>query len=114
MQAGQQAVVDPCSLRVLDAGGIWLDLTGQPRSSRLDEAGQALLRARNFEHYRDELLSGQAVNITEYRAAWHTILRAPAPVETVATERQRMIEFVRKADSERRWRNIVHIGIGGS
>ncbi|MDX3989126.1 MAG: glucose-6-phosphate isomerase, partial [Achromobacter sp.] len=42
------------------------------------------------------------------------MLRAPAPVEAVAAERQRMNEFIRKADSERRWRNIVHIGIGGS
>src|SRR5690606_10009775 len=70
--------------------------------------------ARSFTLYRDRLLSGQPINTTEERAAWHTMLRAPAPVESVNAERQRMIEFVRNADSERRWRNIVHIGIGGS
>jgi glucose-6-phosphate isomerase len=59
-------------------------------------------------------LSGQIANTTENRAAWHTALRAPAPVAEVAAERQRMNEFIRLADSERRWRNIVHIGIGGS
>src|SRR3546814_6806364 len=51
---------------------------------------------------------------TEGRAAWHTALRAPAPSDEGATERQRLNDFVRLADSERRWRNIVHIGIGGS
>src|SRR3546814_18295765 len=51
---------------------------------------------------------------TEGRAAWHTALRAPAPNDEVATERQRLNDFVRLADSERRWRNIVPIGIGGS
>src|SRR5690606_33857469 len=50
----------------------------------------------------------------EDRAAWHTALRTAAPDPEIALERQRMLEFVRLADSERRWRTIVHIGIGGS
>lgn len=112
--AGQEADVDPCSLRILDAGGICLDLTGQAGSPKLTQAGQALLEARGFAFCREQLLSGKVANITEDRAAWHTVLRAPAPIESVATERQRMNEFIRKADSERRWRNIIHIGIGGS
>lgn len=114
IQAGKTAPVDPTLLHVVDAAGLSLDLTGQAGSPELQEAGQALLVERQFSLQRDKLLSGQPINNTEGRAAWHTMLRAPAPVEAVSAERQRMNEFIRKADSERRWRNIVHIGIGGS
>src|SRR5690606_1438356 len=79
-----------------------------------EEATEALLAARQFDAMRDRLLSGGIANVTEERAAWHTALRTPAPIDEVAAERQRLNEFVRLADSERRWRNIVHIGIGGS
>src|SRR5690606_13455703 len=58
--------------------------------------------------------SGGRINATEDRAAWHTALRAPDAPGEVQAERARMNEWVRAADSERRWRNIVHIGIGGS
>lgn len=111
---GRASTVDPARLRVLEAAGLCLDLTGQTASPELNEAGEVLLAARDFEQYRNRLFSGQHLNNTEERSAWHTMLRAPAPEETVAAERQRMNEFVRKADSERRWRNIIHIGIGGS
>src|SRR5690606_17870323 len=47
-------------------------------------------------------------------AAWHTVLRDAAPPAEVAVERERVRAFVQNADTERRWRNIVHIGIGGS
>lgn len=114
VNAGKTATVNPDELRILQAAGLCLDLTGQAYSPTLALAGARLLEARQLEDYRDKLLSGQPINTTEERAAWHTMLRAPAPVESVNAERQRMIEFVRNADSERRWRNIVHIGIGGS
>ena len=114
IEAGRASVIHSTNLRILSGAGLSLDLTGQVTSAQLSEASQALLTARNFDLYRDQLLSGQSINTTEERAAWHTMLRAPAPVGAVAAERQRMNEFVRKADSERRWRNIIHIGIGGS
>lgn len=114
LHAGRTATVDVKRLNILEAAGLYLDLTGQSASQTLTAAGRALLDARQFPLLRDKLLSGQAINNTEERAAWHTMLRAPAPVEAVSAERQRMNEFVRVADSERRWRNIVHIGIGGS
>jgi len=114
VDAARSARVRSDDLNVLEAAGISLDLTGQVRSPELIQAGNALLAARHFEQQRDQLLSGQLVNATEERAAWHTMLRAAAPTKEVAAERLRMNEFIRKADSERRWRNIVHIGIGGS
>ncbi|CAM5518633.1 glucose-6-phosphate isomerase [Eoetvoesiella caeni] len=112
--AAEAASVRTNDLRILDAAGINVDITGQVASEELEAAGQALLEARQFGQLRSTLLSGGIANLTEDRAAWHTVLRAPAPVAEVAAERQRMNEFVRQADSERRWRNIIHIGIGGS
>src|SRR5690606_29184701 len=84
---------------------------GRPRPR---EAAQAVRAARDFTAMRNPLLPAATAKTTEERAAWHTALRAPAPIREVALERQRLNAFVRLADSERRWRNIVHIGIGGS
>src|SRR5699024_151388 len=84
------------------------------RSAELRASIQALLEARNFDAQRERLFNGGIVNHTENRAAWHTMLRRPAPMPEVTAERVRLNEFIRQADSERRWRNIVHIGIGGS
>src|SRR5690606_5267502 len=101
-------------LRLLNAAGLELDLSGQYTSAELDSAAEALLAARDFDGQRRRLLEGGIVNPTENRAAWHTALRAPAALAEVTAERQRLIEFIHSADTERRWRNIVHIGIGGS
>jgi glucose-6-phosphate isomerase len=112
--AAARAPIDVHRLRVLGAAGLDVDISGQGWSPELQRAGAALLEARQFGPMRELLLDGGIVNITENRAAWHTALRAPDPVDEVAAERQRLTEFVRQADSERRWRNVVHIGIGGS
>lgn len=102
------------SLRLINAAGIDLDISGQGSSPELVQATERLLAARQFDTLRQRLLSGDIANTTEERAAWHTALRVPAPIDEVAAERLRLNDFVRQADSERRWRNIVHIGIGGS
>ncbi len=112
--AAKASTVATDAPRLIHAAGLVLDITGQHESAALAQAGEALLGYRDFDHRRHELLSGGLANPTEQRAAWHTMLRAPAPIQEVAAQRQRMNEFVRQADSERRWRNIVHIGIGGS
>lgn len=112
--AARTARIDPARLSVINAAGIELDLSGQHASAALQEAAENLLSARNFEEVRRKLLEGAVVNPTEDRAAWHTALRAPAPVSEIVAERQRILEFINQADTERRWRNIIHIGIGGS
>ncbi len=113
-QAARQARVDTGTLRVLEAAGLQLDLSGQRHSPALEQAGLDLLQARDFDTQRQRLLAGEAVNATEQRPAWHSALRATAPLPAVAAERERMRRFVQQADTERRWRHIVHIGIGGS
>ncbi|MEQ4617170.1 MAG: glucose-6-phosphate isomerase [Corticimicrobacter sp.] len=101
-------------LRILPAAGLHVDVSAQPLSPALDQAASDLLAVRGFERAREALFAGQAVNVTEQRAAWHTMLRAPAPIAEVVQARQHLLDFVHRADTERRWRNIVHIGIGGS
>nr|WP_257216548.1 glucose-6-phosphate isomerase [Allopusillimonas soli] len=112
--AAAQSSIQTHSLHIITAAGLDVDVSSQGTSPALTQATQALLEARHFEAMRSQLLEGGHINVTEDRAAWHTALRAPDPIEEVALERARMTEFVRQADSERKWRNIVHIGIGGS
>ncbi|CAM4095814.1 glucose-6-phosphate isomerase [Bordetella tumulicola] len=102
------------TLRVIEAAGMSIDLSAQPHSDAFTEASHALLRVRNFKQMRRDLLEGGIVNHTEDRAAWHTMLREPSPTPEVAHERTRLLQFVQRADSERRWRHVLHIGIGGS
>ncbi|MGB7523386.1 glucose-6-phosphate isomerase [Castellaniella sp.] len=104
----------PDALDLIEAPGLALDSSGQRHSPELMAAGEALLRARDFEVQRARLLAGEVVNLTEDRAAWHTLLRAPESTPEVQAERERMDAWVRRADAGRRWRHVVHIGIGGS
>jgi len=89
----------------------------------------ALARARNLEQTRSALFSGEAVNATEHRAAWHTALRAgaddpnidPSLARTLKEEQTRFLGF---AEALRAGRilgstgavidTVVCIGIGGS
>jgi len=113
-QSALGAHIDTQRRRILHAAGLAIDLSAQRSSDALALAAQALLDVRQFSTLRARLLAGETVNFTENRAAWHTALRAPAPMADIAAERQRMADFIQKADHERRWRTIVHIGIGGS
>jgi len=106
------------TLRILDAGGLQVDLTAQRQSPALEQAGAALLAQQGFEAARAGLFAGDHINWTEDRAAWHTALRAaqpPAPVaEAVLGERARLRRFVQDADARQAWRHVLHLGIGGS
>lgn len=112
--AAQQA--DPLrnDLRLIEAAGLTIDLSGQRYDAALGQAGAELLAQRQFEQQRAILLSGGIANLTENRAAWHNMLRQPAAIPEVMAERERLNAFVRESDLARRWRHIVHIGIGGS
>lgn len=99
---------------ILDAAGLSIDLSAQRSSTELSQAGQDLLKARQLNTLRQALFDGEHLNTTEDRAAWHTMLRQPQPLKEVQSERLRVLELVRRVDNDRRWRNIVHIGIGGS
>lgn len=114
-KAAGQGKVNRNQLNILNAAGIQVDLSTQLRSPEQQDAAQRLLEARHFEAARVALIDGHPfLNTTEKRAAWHTQLRRPRVDNAVREEHHRVQEFVRRADSERRWRNVIHIGIGGS
>lgn len=100
--------------KVIQAAGLSIDLSAQRSSAALAQATRNLLDARELNALRQALFDGEAINTTENRAAWHTMLRKPQPLVEVQSERLRVLELVRRVDNDRRWRNIVHIGIGGS
>jgi glucose-6-phosphate isomerase len=100
--------------KILQAAGLNVDLSAQRRSEQLDQSICELLEARQLTVLKQALFEGEHINTTEDRAAWHTMLRKPQPLVEVQSERLRVQELVRRIDNDRRWRNIVHIGIGGS
>lgn len=122
VQAAQSSAVASDGLSLIQAPGLVLDSSGQRHSQELAQAGIDLLESRDFSFHRNQLFAGEVVNPTEQRSAWHTALRSPArPKQSsrtdfneIISERERMDAWVRRADAERRWRHIVHIGIGGS
>lgn len=105
-------------LRLINAPGLRLDLTAQAHSPALQEAAAELLEQQGFEAARAQLFDGGNANWTEQRPAWHTALRAPQPPAMVAAavlaERERVRQFVREADAAKRYRCVLHLGIGGS
>ena len=95
----------------------------------------ALAEAADLEGFRRRLFAGEAVNVTEHRAAMHMALRAPADsglraalgstiddaAKLAAAERDRMRAFVtavhdgsKRGATGERFTDVVNIGIGGS
>jgi len=105
-------------LRMIQAAGLTVDLSTQRTSKAMQNAATDLLKHRNFDQVRQQLFQGESVNWTENRPALHTALRAPEPPAQVAkqviNERARMQAFVEQANTQNRYRNVVHLGIGGS
>jgi len=115
----------------LTAAGLYLDLSKQPWSRAGLAAALALAQAADVEGARARLFAGDIVNATEKRPALHMALRAPdgadfrALGEAVSGEveetRGRMRAFSEAVRSGalagatgKPFRNVVHIGIGGS
>ncbi len=117
-QAARDASLRCEPLRIIDAAGLQIDLTTQRHSTELDQACAALLAQQGFEKTRAGLFSGEPINWTEHRAAWHTALRAAQPpaavAEQVLGERQRVRQFVADANAHGAWKHVLHLGIGGS
>lgn len=121
-KAFSQAVLDspakPNALHVIHAAELEVDLSTQRTSPAMINAARNLLEQQGFESLRKDLFEGAAINWTENRAAWHTALRAtspPAPVaEAILTERAHLAKFIEEVNARNQYRNVVHLGIGGS
>jgi len=118
VQAVRAAERHASCLRLIDAAGLSVDLSAQAWSPALENAGAALLAQQGFDTARQQLFEGGKINWTEQRAAWHTALRAPVPPASIAAdvqrERARLRAFVAQTNLDNKYRNIVHLGIGGS
>ena len=116
---------------VVEACGLRLDLSKQPWSGAGLNAALGLAAAAGVEAARDRLFAGEAVNVTEGRAALHMALRAPdgadfraagkpvsGDVEAVRARMKTFAKAVRSGEitgaTGRPFTTIVHIGIGGS
>jgi len=97
---------------VAEAAGLALDYSRQRLGSMTLALLAELATERGFEQWREALLEGRRVNLTENRAAWHTALRAgaAAPEEVQAT----LARMQALAGGLNGIRRIVNLGIGGS
>jgi glucose-6-phosphate isomerase len=117
-QAVSACPTKPDALRILRAAELEVDLSTQRHSPALVIAARALLTQQGFEQARADLFGGAPINWTENRAAWHTALRAPTPpagvAQAVQTEQAKLAGFVERVNAQNLYRNVVHLGIGGS
>mgnify|MGYP002779631869 CR=1 FL=1 len=112
------------------AAGLTLDLSRTSITEEVRDALLALARARGVTRFRDAMAAGEAVNVTERRAALHMALRGPngafradgedASGDVHATLRA-MEAFARGVHdgtitgaTGARFTDVVNIGIGGS
>ena len=109
------------------AAGLLLDFSRQRADQEIVAALAELARACALPTAARRLFEGAIVNSTERRPALHTALRAPveerpgAVAESIGAARSRMLSIAEDVrDAQRRgiagrpFRNIVHVGIGGS
>ena len=100
---------------VVEAPGVRLDYSRQRLGAMTLRLLSHLATERGLPQWREALLSGQKVNSTEDRAAWHTALRAGGsrPPEVRATL-GRMRDLSEKIRNEGKIKRIVNLGTGGS
>lgn len=114
----------------LEAAGLFLDYSRNKISTDVIDQLLALAKAADLEGRREALFAGEAVNVTEQRAALHMALRDPEgeyralgqPVSAmVRDELKKMARFCRAAAdggligyTGKPINRLVNIGIGGS
>ena len=113
-----------------------LDISKSAIDDTVVQALFALAEVADLEGFRRRLFAGEAVNVSEHRAAMHMALRAPAgsglkaalpgggsedAARLAAGERDRMRDFVQAVHAGRirgatgqAFKTVVNIGMGGS
>lgn len=124
---------DPARLEAqsLSVAGLYVDVSKQSWSQAGFAEALKLFEAAGLEAAREKMWTGQAINVSEDRAVLHVALRdsdaenlrlrGPEITEDVKTAREAMrayAEGIRSGEitgtTGKRFRTIVHIGIGGS
>jgi glucose-6-phosphate isomerase len=118
MMSGDKRVFEPTSLR-----GLRIDFSRQLATQEQLQNTFADLAVKGFDQKRLDLLSGEEINVTEGRAAWHTVLRKPAAMQpaTVASDLAQARALAQQFRSGQRTlpgghaiKDVVILGIGGS
>ena len=102
-----------------DVAGIHFDFSKTHLDAAALDAFAALAKATDLAAKRDALFAGEAVNVTEGRAAEHTAERGEGSEDSVARAaayhaRMRGLIDAIEAEALGPVRHILHIGIGGS
>jgi glucose-6-phosphate isomerase len=102
----------------LREGPLRADFSKQQISSAARDALLSLAAACELDEWRARLFAGGKVNTSEDRAVLHMALRGVGGTKSVQKDvkamRAHMAKFADKIRSQGKFKNIVHIGIGGS
>jgi glucose-6-phosphate isomerase len=111
----------------IDVAGLHIDYSKQQLDPEVLDALIDLSREVGINAARDEMFSGEAVNVTEDRPALHTALRASAEdrplavrdeISNAQARQQRLVTALRdgtwRGYTGKPIRTLVHVGIGGS
>jgi len=103
---------------VMREGPLRADFSKQQISSNARGALLSLAAACQLDEWRAKLFAGDKVNTSEDRAVLHMALRGVGGTKAVQKQvkdmRKLMAAFADKIRSDGKFKNIVHIGIGGS
>ncbi len=107
---------------VVSGAGITLDWSRQKAGSETVGLLGRLAAQQDWTVWRDRMFAGEAINVTENRAAWHVALRrgtlAPAEVRDAMDAARRIAVSLRRGlragGSGKAIAHVVNIGIGGS
>ncbi|HET7197877.1 MAG TPA: glucose-6-phosphate isomerase [Burkholderiales bacterium] len=97
---------------VAEAPGVRYDFSRQRIGALTLRLLSRLAEERGFGEWREALLSGQVVNDTENRPAWHSALRSASPPAEVAETLARL--RVLAARVREKFKRVVNLGTGGS
>jgi glucose-6-phosphate isomerase len=114
-----KAEPDRLSRFAIEEAGIRFDFSKTHLSGALLDAFLKLAEAQDFAGRREALFAGNAVNVTEGRAAEHSAERGQGAPESVARAsafhaRMRALIDAIEAGALGPIRHILHVGIGGS
>jgi glucose-6-phosphate isomerase len=103
---------------VMREGPLRADFSKQAVSRKALDALLNLAAACHLEEWRAKLFAGETVNTSEDRAVLHMALRGVGGTKDIQDDvkamRQRRADYADHIRAEGKFKNIVHIGIGGS
>ena len=99
---------------VTEAAGVRHDYSRQRLGAITLRLLAHLAEERSLAKWRELLLTGDAVNSTENRAAWHAALRSATPPPEVRETLERMRSLASRLRAEMKFRRVVNLGTGGS